>query len=116
MLIAYLFVAGQRKEFLLKNHQSLHSRFVSLLEANAISIFNHRQGHGCGRGHGHYYGQGRGQGCGRNYDRYHLRNHDSHDSPQNKKNDSHNQKLKHLETSSEKATKSHNKRNYETEC
>ena len=55
-LIAWFLVVEQNNELLLKNHQSHPIGFVSLLEANAISVSNHRRGHG----HGHYYRRGCG--------------------------------------------------------
>ena len=81
---------------------------MTLPKANAISVYNHRRG----RGHGHYYGRGRGHGCGR----HNSWNRDSHGPPQNKKNGPKNQKLNYLERSSGKATGSHSKQAYETDC
>ena len=104
-LITCLFVAEQNNELLLKNHQPHPTRSMTLLEANVISVSNHRRG----RGHGHYYGRGRGRGHGC----HNSWNRDSHGPPQNKKNGQNNQKLNYLERSSSKATLPHSKQAYE---
>ena len=76
---------------------------MSLLEADAISVSNHRRGCGCGI----YYGRGRGRGHHNSW------NNDIHGPPQNKKNRFNNQKLNYSETF-EKATGPNNKQAYET--
>ena len=105
-LIAYLLVAKQNNELLLKNHQSRPTGSIPLPEANATIQVNR-----CGRGHGHrYYGQGRGRG------RYNSWNQDNYNRSQNKNNTSNNHKLNRSEKLSRKATGPHNKKFYETEC
>ena len=51
-LIACLLEVEQNNELLLKNHQLHPIGSITLLEANAILVSNHRRG----RGRGHYYG------------------------------------------------------------
>ena len=108
-LIAYLLVAEQDNELLLKNHKSRPTGSISLSEANATIQTNKH-----GRGHGYFYGRGRGQGHSRGH---HISwNQGDYNQPHNKKNNSNNQKLNHSEILSGKATGPHNKRVYETEC
>ena len=62
-------------------------------------------------GHGHYYGRGHG---GRGH--HNSWNRNSHGPPQNKKNGLNNQKLNYADRSSRKATGTHSKQAYETDC
>ena len=73
-VIACLLVVEQNNELLLKNHQSHHTGSMTLPEANAILVSNHKRG----RCWGQYYGHGRG--------RHNSWNRNSHGPPQNKKN------------------------------
>ena len=78
-----------------------------MLEANA-TIQTNRCGHG--RGHGYFYGRGQSRG------RHISWNQGDYNYAHNKKNNSNNQKLNHLEILPAKAIGPHNKRVYETEC
>ena len=105
--MACLFVAEQNNELLLKNHQSHPTGSMTLPKANAISISNHRRGHG----HRQYYGRGRG-----GHGHHNSWNRNSHGPPQNKKNGLNNQKLNYSDRSSRKAIGTHSKQAYETDC
>ena len=104
-LIAFLLVAEQNNDLLLKNHQSRSTVSITLPEANATIQTNRR-------GHGSFYGRGRCRSRG-----HHISwNQGDYNQPHNKKNKSNNQKLNHSKILPEKATKPHNKRVCETEC
>ena len=84
----YFLVAEQNNELLLKNHQSRPTGSISLPETNAtIQTNRHRRGRG--------YSYGRARGCSRGL---HISwNQGDYNQPHNKKNNSNNQKLNHLE-------------------